>query len=68
MSEITRNQAIQIVEDIRTAISAGSVTNTLEAQVMEYCVVVLGRRIEETGQSGYIENLPDIVAFLAGFR
>ena len=67
MSEITRNQAIQIVEDIRTAISAGSVTNTLEARVMEYCVVVLGRRIEETGQSGYIENLPDIVAFLAGF-
>ena len=68
MSEITRNQAIQIVEDIRTAISAGSVTNTLEARVLEYCVVVLGRRIEETGQSGYIENLPDIVAFLAGFR
>lgn len=67
MSEITRNQAIQIVEDIRTAISAGSVTNTLEAQVLEYCVVVLGRRIEETGQSGYIETLPDVVAFLAGF-
>lgn len=57
---------MQIVEDIRTAISAGSVTNTMEAQVLEYCVSVLGRRIEETGQSGYIENLPDVVAFLAG--
>ena len=66
MSEITRNQAIQIVEDIRTAISAGSVTNTMEAQVLEYCVSVLGRRIVEASLSGRIENLPDITAFLAG--
>ena len=66
MSEITRNQAIQIVEDIRTAISAGSVTNTMEAQVLEYCVSVLGRRIVEASLSGHIENLPDVAAFLAG--
>lgn len=66
MSEITRNEAIRIVEDIRTAISAGSVTNTMEAQVLEYCVVVLGRSIEEASQSGSIVNLPDVVAFLAG--
>lgn len=66
MSEITRNQAIQIVEDIRTAISAGSVTNTMEAQVLEYCVSVLGRRIVEASQSEHIENLPDVAAFLAG--
>lgn len=66
MSEITRNQAIQIVEDIRTAISAGSVTNIMEAQVLEYCVSVLGRRIEEASQSEHIENLPDVAAFLAG--
>lgn len=66
MSEITRNQAIQIVEDIRTAISAGSVTNTMEAQVLEYCVSVLGRRIVEASLSGRIENLPDVAAFLAG--
>lgn len=66
MSEITRNQAIQIVEDIRTAISAGSVTNTMEAQVLEYCVSVLGRRIVEASLSGHIENLPDVAAFLEG--
>lgn len=66
MSEITRNQAIQIVEDIRTAISAGSVTNTMEAQVLEYCVSVLGRRIVEASLSGNIENLPDVAEFLAG--
>lgn len=66
MSEITRDQAIQIVEDIRTAISAGSVTNTMEAQVLEYCVSVLGRRIVEASLSGHIENLPDVAAFLAG--
>ena len=66
MSEITRNQAIQIVEDIRTAISAGSVTNTMEARVLEYCVVVLGRRIEEASQSGAIRSLPDVVDFFAG--
>lgn len=66
MSEITRNQAIQIVEDIRTAISAGSVTNTMEALVLEYCVSVLGRRIVEASLSEHIENLPDVAAFLAG--
>ena len=66
MSEITRNEAIRIVEDIRTAISAGSVTNTMEARVLEYCVVVLGRSIEEASQSGSIVNLPDVAAFLAG--
>ena len=65
MSEITRNEAIRIIEDIRTAISAGSVTNTMEALVLDYCVKVLGGRIEEASQSGKIENLADVVAFLA---
>ena len=70
MSETSDKEIIQgIVTEIMNARSAGSVTNTMVAQVLRYCVDTLGGRIEDLegkDESEAIESLAEIAAFLAG--